>query len=70
MRFGHIEHIILLGGSPLLGRLADELIKAGRYNVSCFSCERQLSEVITVDGKTLADVLKDVGIDVYTPDIS
>lgn len=66
MSFGEIESIILFGGSPLLAEFAKFLKENKKYSVTCFSCKRQLNEVVTKDGKMLKQVLKEGEISFYS----
>lgn len=70
MRFGRIDNIILFGGSPLLAEFAKSLKKSGKYRVTCFSCGRQLNEIIGKKGETLKSELRKNKVTFYdSPDI-
>jgi len=68
MRFGKIDNIIVLGGSPLLAEFARSVRQAADYSVRCFSCERQLKEVIGKNGETLRKLLDRDKITYYSSD--
>lgn len=58
MRFGEIEHIILFGGAPLLAAFAGRIAENKEYNLTVFSSERHLDEMIFPESQTLADILQ------------
>lgn len=57
MKFGHIDNLVLFGGSRLTAELLPIIKK--RYKVVLFTSQRQLNDVIYSDGRTLQDVLKE-----------
>lgn len=68
LKFGKIDNIVLMGGSPLLAEFAIFLENSKKYTVTFFSCNRQLNEVITKKGDTLKDVLKQQKISYFVPE--
>jgi len=53
MMFGEINHIIIFGGSRLTAELAKEISGGNDYALDIFTCDRQLNDVIYLDGATL-----------------
>ena len=66
MKLGKVDNIILFGGSPILCEFATFLKNSGKYQVSVFSCDRQLEEQVTPRGESLEDVLEKENISFYT----
>lgn len=66
INFGKIDNIILFGGSPLLAEFSIFLKKSEKYSVICFTCKRQLDEVIGKKGETLRNVLQRENISFYS----
>ena len=66
MRFGRIDRILLLGGSPLIAEAARELAKS--HEVAIFSCARQLEERMDADGTTLEQLLRKNGTKYFCAD--
>lgn len=71
MKFGNINHIILLGGSRCTAELALYIKQAGILRVNLFTAPRQLSDVIYPNGLTFEGFLLQNGIEyVVTDDIN
>lgn len=68
MKFGKIDNVILMGGSPQLAGFAKFLKNTKRYIVTVFSCERQLDEKIGENRETLKELLEKNQIEIFVSD--
>ncbi|MFH2101567.1 MAG: hypothetical protein ABII71_05780 [Candidatus Micrarchaeota archaeon] len=66
MNFGKVDRILLLGGSPLLAEVAAALSK--EWDLTVFSCRRQLDEPMDGKGTTLEQLLKNSGTKYFCAD--
>lgn len=66
MNFGKIDNIILFGGSSLLAELVLFIKRSKKYSVACFSCDRQLKEVVGKRGETLEELLQKSDVSFYS----
>jgi methionyl-tRNA formyltransferase len=62
MKFGKIDHLLLLGGSRATVELAAALKRGGRYRFDVFTAPRQENDQITADGSTFSAELRKHGI--------